>query len=99
MSQAFERAQSETSGVQTYLLAGYYAFAGNFSLVVAVFGLLVVGFGATVLNGTVLDGALQHEVLAAMFGVWGTSFFVLGVLIYALFWASDLYARIESSES
>lgn len=96
MSQAFERADHEADGTKKYLLAGYYALAGNFSLVVILFGLFVIGFGATALNG--MFGVLEHRILAGMFGVWGTSIVLLGVLTYVGFWLNDLYARIESDD-
>jgi hypothetical protein len=123
MSQAVERANQETSGARAYVLAGYYVLAGNFSLVLVLFGLGFIGLGATVVNGTptlvfggedgivsVLWGVpdtasdfsevagvvLANRTLAGMFGVWGTTFVLLGAILYGVLFANKMYARLTS---
>lgn len=95
MRESLERASAESSGIGMYLLALYYFLANNFSVVVIIFGFGMIGFGATLMSGIPVD-YIQHDVLAAMFGVWGASLVVLGVLIYAIFWFNQLMARLQT---
>ncbi len=89
MSQALESARHESSGAKMYVLALYYILSGNFSLVVALFGVLLVVLGATVMEGL-------HATLAGMFGIWGVSFVILGLLAYTILWANKMYARMNA---
>lgn len=95
MGESLERAAAETSGVGMYLLALYYFLANNFAVVIVITGFLTIGFGATIMAGIPV-GYVQHDVLAAMFGVWGASLVALGVAIYAIFWLNALYARLST---
>jgi len=52
MRQAIERAKQESSGGKAYLLATYYFMSGNISLMIALIGVVLIGLGATVVNGT-----------------------------------------------
>lgn len=97
MGESLERAAAETSGVGMYLLAAYYFLANNFSVVLVILGFLSIAFGATIMSGIPVD-YVQHDVLAAMFGVWGASIIALGVAIYAVFWVNALYARLSSDD-
>lgn len=89
MSQALESARHESSGAKMYVLALYYILSGNFSLVVALFGALLVVLGATVMEGL-------HATLSGMFGIWGVSFIILGLLAYTILWANKMYARMNA---
>jgi membrane-bound ClpP family serine protease len=90
MIKAMESASQETSGVRVYLLAAYYLMAGNFSLTVSFFGVIVIVLGATVISQ-------YHAVYAGMFGVWGASMFVFGLVMYTLLWANKLYMQRVAS--
>jgi len=98
MRQELERAREESSGVKAYLLGLYYFITGNYSLVVILFGLALIAFGALILSGRLAVGplgALEHQVFAGMFGVWGASLVVIGAAAYAVMWANKIYARIS----
>lgn len=89
MSQALEAARHESSGAKMYLLALYYLLAGNFSLVVVVFGIVLLVLGATVMESL-------HPTLAGMFGIWGVSLVGIGLLVYTLLWLNQIYARMQA---
>lgn len=113
MKQELERARDDTSGVNVYVLAAYYFFTGNYSLIVVLFGVLMIGFGATILSGRpavlfrVVESVpllsiswMEHSVFAGMFGVWGASLVVIGGAAYGVMWANKLYARVtQESET
>jgi FtsH-binding integral membrane protein len=107
MRQELERAREESSGSKAYLLGLYYFITGNYSLVVILFGLALIAFGALILTGQFAVGplaAIEHQVFAGMFGVWGASLVVIGVAAYAVMWVNKIYAQIsqegeEESES
>lgn len=84
-----EKARQEASGVRAYLLGGYYVLSGNMSLAVAAAGVLMIAVGALVLPG-------RHDVFAAMFGVWGATLVVIGVVARGILWANQVYARMEA---
>jgi polyferredoxin len=90
MIKAMESASQETSGVRVYLLAAYYLMAGNFSLTVSFSGVIVVVLGATVISQ-------YHSIFAGMFGVWGASMVVFGLMMYTLLWANKLYMQRVAS--
>lgn len=99
MKRELERGREETSGFNVYLLALYYFVTGNYSLMVVLFGLGMMGFGAFILEGTLAIGplsGLQHGVFAGMFGVWGASLVVIGVTAYAILLANKLYAQFTT---
>lgn len=107
MRQSLERAEAETTGAKVYLLACYYLLANNMSLVTVLFGLCLMGFGATVLSGRprvlfeVVEplNVLTHGVFAAMFGVWGGTMVVIGGIAYGILWANKLFARIQTDSA
>jgi len=107
MKRSLERASAETTGAKRYPLAAYYFLANNMSVVTVLSGLGMMAFGATVLSGrpAVLfgpDGPLNgvsHGVFAGMFGVWGATLVVLGVLAYGVLWANQVIARIQTDSS
>lgn len=107
MKRSLERANAEASGAKRYLLASYYFLANNMSIIVVLVGLGMIAFGATVLSGrpAVLFGAdaplsvLSHGVFAGMFGVWGATVVVLGVLAYGALWLNQFVARIQTDSS
>jgi membrane-bound ClpP family serine protease len=90
MINAMESASQESSGVRMYLLAVYYLMAGNFSLTISFFGVILVALGATVISQ-------YHDVFAGMFGVWGATLFVFGLVMYTLLWVNKLYAQRVAS--
>ena len=90
MLNAMESASQETSGVRMYLLAAYYLMAGNFSLTISFFGVVLVVLGATVISR-------YHDIFAGMFGVWGATLFIFGIVAYVLLWANKLYAQRVAS--
>jgi len=91
MSQAMENARLESDGFKQYILALYYLLTMSFSITIAVVGLGFVAFGAFVLPGI-------HDVMAGMFGVWGISLILFGVLVYVFLWLNQLYARVTTDE-
>lgn len=89
MSKALESARHESSGVRMYVLALYYLLSGNFSLVVALFGVVLIVLGATVMPSV-------HGVFAGMFGIWGVTLIILGLLAYTILWANQMYAKMQA---
>lgn len=76
MSQAYESARKETSGVRTYILTAYYLLTEKFSLSTAVFGVVLMLFGValapsskTVFGIPLPTGAAINGVLG---GLWPT---------------------------
>lgn len=90
MIKAMESASQESSGVRMYLLAVYYLMAGNVSLTISFFGVILAVLGATVVG-------LYHDIFAGMFGVWGATLFIFGLMMYTLLWANKLYAQRTAS--
>ncbi len=84
-----ENARLEADGVSRYLLAAYYLLTNTFSITIAVIGVLFIAIGRFVLPGI-------HDVMAGMFGVWGVSLVLFGVLMYIALWLNKLYARITA---
>lgn len=113
MKRELERAREDTSGAKVYVLATYYFLTSNYSLIVVLFGVLMIVFGRTILSGEpavlfrVVDAVpllsiswMQHDVFAGMFGVWGASLVVIGGAAYGVMWANKLYARVtQESET
>lgn len=107
MKRSLERANAEATGAKRYLLASYYFLANNMSIVAVLSGIGLMAFGATVLSGRPgflfgPDGplnALTHGVFAGMFGVWGATLVVLGVLAYGALWLNQFVARIQTDSS
>lgn len=89
MSQALESARHDSSGVRTYFLALYYLIAGNFSLFLVVFGAALIVLGATVMPSV-------HPTFAAMFGLWGVTLIIFGLLAYTILWANKTYAKMQA---
>lgn len=97
MSKAIQTARRESSGWRMYLLAGYYLLTAKFSLTVAFLGVLLIGFGALVDASGV--GENNASVMAGMFGIWGASLVVLGLLAYGVLFANKKYAELTAEES
>lgn len=85
-----ESARQESSGIHMYLLTAYFLIARKFSLSVVLFGVILIILGATVIRQ-------YHEVFAGMFGVWGVTMIVLGLLAYVLLWANKRYMERVAS--
>lgn len=98
MRNALEKANRETSGAKAYLLALYFALAGNLSLVIALAGVVLIALGATLLSGVPVS-TLEHGVFAAMFGVWGAALVLIGAAARGVLVANQLYARLEADSS
>jgi hypothetical protein len=98
MRQELERAREETEGSSVYALATYYFVTGNYSLMVVLVGVLMTLFGGLIVSGRFAVGplgALQHDVFAGMFGVWGATLVLIGATFYGIMWANKIYARIS----
>lgn len=95
MVKALERARTDTEGWQVYLLAAYYFLANNVSVVAILVGIGMWFFGGTILIGEPVD-IVEHHVFAGMFGVWGASIVLLGVLAYAILLVNKLFVRLQS---
>lgn len=70
---ALESARQEATGIRMVLLAVWYWTSGHISLTIALFGVGCVLIGAIVMEHL-------NATLAGMLGIWGTSFFILGIL-------------------
>lgn len=101
MSKAIQTARRESSGWRMYLLAGYYLSTTKFSLTVAFGGVLLIGLGAVVhpIMDSVGRGSENVEVMAGMFGIWGASLVLLGLVAYGILFANKKYAEMTSEES
>ena len=81
MSQAIRSARQDTDGFKTYLLAAYYLLSGDFLLISIVAGIVFFALGAAVITPS-------STIFGAMFGVWGVSLVVFGLLSYVVLWAN-----------
>jgi len=107
MKRSLERANAEATGAKRYLLAAYYFLANNMSIMAVLVGIAMMAFGATVLSGRPgflfgPDGplnALVHGVFAGMFGLWGATIVLLGILAYAALWLNQFLARVQTDSS
>lgn len=99
MRDAFETASREASGWRKHVLAAYYLLTANFSLTVAGFGVVLMGIGVALIP---IEAALGLDttnipILAGMFGIWGATLVLLGLLAYGFFWTTAKYADLSAS--
>lgn len=95
MVKSLERARTDTTGWKVYLLAAYYFLANNVSVVAVLLGVAMWLFGGTLLRGQPVD-VIEHHVFAGMFGVWGASIALLGVLAYVILLGNKLFLRLDT---
>lgn len=100
MRKAIETASQEASGWRMYVLAAYYLLFGNFALTVALLGVLMVGFGRLLQwIGASQDFGGNVPVMAGIFGIWGVTLVLFGIVGYGIFWANAKYAEITASSA
>ncbi|MFB6202187.1 MAG: hypothetical protein ABEI98_09275 [Halorhabdus sp.] len=87
---SIESARQDTSGWQMYLLALWYWTSSHVSLTIAIFGVLMIVVGGTLLRGV-------HSVFAGMFGVWGATLILLGLAFDTAFRLIAFYQNRKAS--
>lgn len=86
MSQALAKSRENSTGYRQYLLASYYLAAGNLSVTTIAVGVFLIALGGTIVAGF-------HAVFGAMFGIWGATLVLVGVLAYAVLLGNRVWAR------
>lgn len=100
MRRAIETANEEASGWRMYVLTAYYLLFGNFALTVVLFGLLMIGFGRFLQWVASTQGFGGNvPIMAGIFGIWGVTLVVFGIVGYGIFWANAKYAELTASSA